>query len=240
MSARAFRVSLFFSLSACGRGRGVRLKNSNALLLAAALALVCGNPVAAQTVTLGGSLGDKAVLIIDGVPRTLARGASHGAVKLVSVSGSEAVVEVGNRRVALQLGGAQVTLGSAGATGSGDQIVMTAGSGGHFVSAGSINGQPVTFLVDTGATLVALSQAEADRLGVRYRDGERGMAQTANGLVPVHRARLQSVRIGDVQVFDVEATVVPMQMQQILLGNSFLVRFQMRRENDTLTLVKRY
>ena len=209
------------------------------LLFAAALAL-CGHPAAAQTVTLGGSLGDKAVLIIDGVPRTLVRGASFGAVKLLSVSGSEAVVEVGNRRVALQLGGAQVTLGSVGRTSSGDQIVMTAGSGGHFVSAGSINGQPVTFLVDTGATLVALGQAEADRLGVRYRDGERGMAQTANGLVPVHRARLQSVRIGDVQVFDVEATVVPMQMQQILLGNSFLVRFQMRRENDTLTLVRRY
>ena len=215
-----------------------RVSPQGALLCAA---LACTGAASAQTVTLGGSLGDKAVLIIDGVPRTLARGASHGAVKLVSVSGSEAVVEVGNRRVALQLGGAQVTLGSAGGTGGGgDRIVMTAGSGGHFVTAGSINGQPVTFLVDTGATLVAMSQAEADRLGVRYRDGERGMAQTANGLVPVHRARLQSVRIGDVQVFDVEATVVPMQMQQILLGNSFLVRFQMRRENDTMTLVKRY
>ena len=213
-----------------------RVSPQGALLCAA---LVCTGAASAQTVTLGGSLGDKAVLIIDGVPRTLARGASHGAVKLVSVSGSEAVVEVANQRIALQLGGAQVKLGSADSPG-GDRIVMTAGSGGHFVTAGSINGQPVTFLVDTGATLVAMSQAEADRLGVRYRDGERGMAQTANGLVPVHRARLQSVRIGDVQVFDVEATVVPMQMQQILLGNSFLVRFQMRRENDTMTLVKRY
>ena len=63
---------------------------------------------------------------------------------------------------------------------------------------------------------------------------------SANGPVPVHQARLASVRIGDVQVFDVEATVVPMQMEQILLGNSFLARFQMRRENDTMTLVKRY
>ena len=195
----------------------------------------------AQTVTLGGTLGDKAVLVIDGVPRTLSRGAMHAGVKLVSVSGSEAEVEVANRRVTLQLGGAQLKFDAAGnASGAGNQIVMTAGSGGHFSSAGSINGQPVIFLVDTGATYIALSQTEADRLGVRYRDGQRGMAQTANGPVPVHRARLASVRIGDVQVFDVEATVVPMQMDQILLGNSFLLRFQMKRENDTLTLVKRY
>ena len=207
--------------------------------------MVLGGPAAAQTVTLGGTLGDKAVLVIDGVPRTLSRGASHAGVKLVAVSGSEAEVEIANRRVTLQLGGAQVKFDAAGnssgnGSANGNQIVMTAGSGGHFSSAGSINGQPVIFLVDTGATNIALSQTEAERVGVRWRDGQRGMAQTANGPVPVHRARLASVRIGDVQVFDVEATVVPMQMEQVLLGNSFLVRFQMKRENDTLTLVRRY
>lgn len=206
-------------------------------VLCVALGMATG--AAAQTVTLGGSLGDKAVLIIDGVPRTLVRGASHGSVKLVSVSGSEAVVEVANRRLALQLGGSQINLGGVDSPGGGSRIVMTAGNGGHFSTAGTINGQAVTFLVDTGATHIAMSQAEADRLGVRYRDGQRGLAQTANGQVPVHRARLASVRIGDVQVFDVDATVVPMQMDQVLLGNSFLSRFQMRRENDTMTLVKR-
>ncbi len=206
-------------------------------LLAALMA-----PARAQTVTLGGTLGDKAVLVVDGVPRTLSRGASVAGVKLVNIANGEVEVEVANRRMLLRLGGAQLKLDPSASSSSsqGNQIVMTAGTGGHFFSAGSINGQPVTFLVDTGATYIALSQAEADRLGVRYRDGQRGMAQTANGPVPVHRARLASVRIGDVQVFDVEATVVPMQMDQILLGNSFLTRFQMKRDNDTLTLVRRY
>ena len=210
-------------------------------IFGAALAAAAIGHAAAQTVTLGGTLGDKAVLVIDGVPRTLSRGDSLAGVKLIAVAGGEAEVEVANRRVTLRLGGAQLKLDpSSGRASSGDQIVMTAGSGGHFSSAGSINGQPVAFLVDTGATNVALSQTEADRLGVRWRDGLRGMAQTANGPVAVHRARLASVRIGDVQVFDVEATVVPMQMEQILLGNSFLTRFQMRRDNDTLTLIRRY
>ncbi|MEO7152528.1 MAG: TIGR02281 family clan AA aspartic protease [Burkholderiaceae bacterium] len=219
-------------------------RRAGRVLRALGTGLLCAalGHAAAQTVTLGGTLGDKAVLVIDGVPRTLSRGASIAGVKLLAVSNDAAEVEVANRRTTLRLGGAQLKLdpsASAGAS-NGHQIVMTAGSGGHFSSAGSINGQPVVFLVDTGATFIALSQSEADRLGVRYRDGQRGMAQTANGPVPVHRARLASVRIGDVQVFDVEATVVPMQMEQILLGNSFLARFQMTRENDTMTLVRRY
>ena len=210
------------------------------VFVAGALATALVHAVA-QTVTLGGTLGDKAVLVVDGVPRTLSRGETLAGVKLVAVSGSEAEVEVANRRVTLRLGGAQLKFDAAGSgSANGNQIVMTAGSGGHFLSPGAINGQAVVFLVDTGATLVAMSQSEADRIGLRWRDGQRGMAQTANGPVPVHRARLASVRIGDVTVFDVEATVVPMQMEQILLGNSFLTRFQMKRENDTLTLVRRY
>jgi aspartyl protease family protein len=55
----------------------------------------------------------------------------------------------------------------------------------------------------------------------------------------VHRVSLTSVRVGDVQVYNVDATVVPAQMEQVLLGNSFLTRFQMKRENDKLTLDKK-
>jgi aspartyl protease family protein len=218
------------------------MKKAILLGSAAVLGICAAAATCAQTVSLGGTLGDKAVLIIDGVPRTLARGASHGNVRLIAVSADTAQVAVGDKALHLQLGGASLK-SAAGASGAGadaDQVVMTAGSGGHFVSGGRINGQSVSFLVDTGATYLAMSQAEADRLGVRYRDGQRGMAQTANGAVPVHRARLASVRIGEVQLYDVDATIVPMQMDQILLGNNVLSRFQMKRENDTLTLVRRY
>ena len=93
---------------------------------------------------------------------------------------------------------------------------------------------------DTGATNIGIAQSEADRLGLDYRSGRRGYSGTANGSVPVYLLPLDSIRIGDVQVYNVEATVLPGQMSHVLLGNSFLTRFQMRRENDKLTLERRY
>ena len=195
--------------------------------------------VLAQTVSLSGSLGGKALLMIDGAPRTLAVGQTVQGVKLLGVTGSDAVVDVGGRRVTLQLGQAQVNLGGAASAGSGSQIVLTAGSGGHFVTQGSINGKVVSFLVDTGATHVALSQTVAEQIGLNYKAGQRSLGQTANGQIVAYRVTLDTVRIGDVQVYNVEAAVLPAGMEQVLLGNSFLTRFQMKRENDKMTLDKR-
>lgn len=203
-----------------------------------ALAMVAGS-AAGQTVSLSGSMGDRALLVINGVPKTLATGASHQGVKLVSVSQGGAVVEIAGKRAQLMMGGAQVNLGGAASEGSGQQIVLTAGSGGHFITTGSINGKTIEFLVDTGATSIAISQADADRMGLAYKDAPRGFAQTANGAVPIHRLRLRVVRVGDVSVYDVEAVVVPVAMPHALLGNSFLTRFQMKRENDRMTLDRR-
>lgn len=207
--------------------------------LAVAALLAC-SATFAQTVSMSGSLGDKALLMIDGAPRTVATGATVQGVKLVSVSGSEAVVEVKGKRVALLLGGAQVNIGGAPSDGGGTQIVLTAGSGGHFFTGGSINGKAVRFLVDTGATYISMGVNEAERLGLDYRAGRPGMTSTANGTMAVYKVALASVRVGDVQVYNVEALVGQAPMEQVLLGNSFLTRFQMKRENDTMTLSKRY
>lgn len=207
-----------------------------ALLVAALLGSATTD---AQTVSLSGSLGGKALLMIDGAPRTLAVGQAVRGVKLISVTGSDAVVEVGGRRVTLPLGAAQVNLGGAASAGSGSRIVLSAGSGGHFVTQGSINGKSVSFIVDTGATHVALSQSVAEQIGLNYRAGQRSVGQTANGPTVAYRVMLDSVRIGDVMVYNVDAAVLPAGMEQVLLGNSFLTRFQMKRENDTLTLDKR-
>ncbi len=207
-------------------------------LLAPLLALACF-AASAQNVTLSGSMGDKALLTINGAPRTVAVGATQQGVKLISVSAHEATVEIDGKRVLLPLGGAPVNLGGAGGEGSGTRIVMTAGSGGHFLSSGTINGKQVQFMVDTGATVIALGQADADRIGLDYKKGPRGLVRTANGEVVVFQVMLNTVRIGDVQVHNVEAVVVPQAMSYVLLGNSFLTRFQMKRENDLLTLDRR-
>jgi aspartyl protease family protein len=202
------------------------------------LAVACGG-VFAQNVSFNGSMGDKALLVIDGQPRMLAVGASAQGVKLVSVAVDEARVEVGGRAVTLRQG-SPVNLGGAGGSSSGGhEIVLTAGLGGHFYATGSINGKSARFVVDTGATAVSIGSAEADRMGLDYRRGQQVALSTANGTVPGYLVTLSSVRIGDVDTYNVQAVVVPAPMENILLGNTFLSRFQMKRDNDTMRLEKK-
>ena len=209
-------------------------------LVAMAAVASLATAASAQTVSMGGSLGSRALLVIDGKPKSVAVGSTVDGVRLISVNGNDAVVDVKGQRITLQLGGSPANLGAGPSEGSGGQIVLTAESGGHFYTAGTINGRSVRFVVDTGATFITMGQAEADRIGLDYKNGQRGFTQTANGSVPAYRIVLTSVRIGDVQVYNVNAVVLPAPMNHLLLGNSFLDRFQMRRENDRLTLDKRF
>jgi aspartyl protease family protein len=206
-----------------------------------ALALALAGPAIAQTVTLNGSMGTRqALLVIDGVPRVLEVGAVMQGVRLLSLSTTQAEVEVGGVRRLLFAGASPVRVGGPEDLRSGNaEIVLTAGSGGHFTTAGQINGKAVSFLVDTGATAIALGQADADRLGINYKNAPRGFAGTANGRIPVNVVTLASVRVGEVEIANVEAVVMPSTMEHVLLGNSFLTRFQMKRDNDTMRLTKR-
>jgi aspartyl protease family protein len=208
-------------------------------LAAIVLALFATAGAQAQSVSMAGSLGTRALLVIDGKPRQVAVGTTVDGVKLVSVTNNDAVVEVAGKRVALLLGGSPTNLGGAASAGTGDKIVLTSVSGGHFVTSGTVNGSAVRFFVDTGATTVTMGAADAERIGLDYKRGQLGYTSTANGVIPAYRVMLSSVRIGDVQVYNVEATVLPSSMPYLLLGNSFLDRFQMRRENDRLTLEKK-
>lgn len=210
-----------------------------------ALALLFGLGLAtAQTqppsqVQLNGMLGARsALLIIDGEPRTLEVGAMAKGVKLIALEDGRAVVEYGGRRQTLTLGAAPGRV--VAQTAAPRQIVLPMGGGGHYTTIGMINGQVTSFLVDTGATSVSISQIEAEKLGLRYLYGKRIVTQTANGIVPAYQFQLATVRIGDVEVRDVDAIVIPGVMSHVLLGNSFLNRFQMRRENDVMTLELRY
>ena len=202
------------------------------LLVAPLLALV-SMAAAAQSVTLSGSMGDKALLVINGTPRTLAAGATQQGVKLISVDAHKALVEIDGKRIGLTLGGSPVNLGVEAAP---PRIQVAAGEGGHFLPDGMINGKPVRFLVDTGSTSIGLGQAEADRLGLDYKNGQRSVAMTANGEIAVYRTVLATVRIGNVEVHNVEAEVGPGAVGDVLLGNSFLSRFQMLRVDNLLTL----
>lgn len=195
--------------------------------------------VAQSAVSLQGMLGNKALLIVNGgAPRAVAPGDTLQGVKVLSTNGDQAVVMVDGQRVTLRVGESPASVGSAMRSGA-DRVSLTADAAGHFFTAGHINNKPVQFMVDTGATVVALGQAEADRLGLNYRSGRPVRMGTANGVTRGWAIKLRQVRVGDVIVYDVDAVVTPMGMPAVLLGNSFLKRFNMRRDGDVMTLVRR-
>ncbi|HEV8689551.1 MAG TPA: retropepsin-like aspartic protease [Ideonella sp.] len=211
------------------------------LLSGLAVAPWLAQPAAAQSVVLSGTLGsNKALLVIDGQMQTVAVGSTVKGVTLRSLSTDEAVIVIGGKPYSVRLGASPVSLGgSGGGGGGGGEIVLPVSAGGHFMANGTINGKNASFMVDTGATVIAMGVADAERLGLKYDGGRRGMANTAGGSVPVYEVNLNSVRIGDVEVHNLTAGVVQANMPFILLGNNFLSRFNMRREGDTMRLEKK-
>lgn len=203
------------------------------------LLALCAGAASAQYVVLSGRMGERALLVIDGQPHTMAVGQTVQGVKLLRWSGEVAEVERSGRLYPLRVGETPAQLGATPPRTSAREVVLTAGSGGHFTSAGSINGKQVRFLVDTGATLVSLGKDDAERLGVDLANARRGSTHTANGQVPVWLVTLTSVRVGEVELANVGAAVLPQPMPLVLLGNSFLARLQMKRENDVMRLEQR-
>ena len=211
----------------------------------ATLAVVClllaSGAACAQSVALAGVLGSKALIVIDGgQPRSLAVGDSHQGVKLVSLQGDQVTVEMGGKRQSLRLGGAPASVGSSGETTSGKQIILSADSRGHFMTQGQINGYSASMLIDTGASMVSLSLAQAEQFGLNYKQGRMQAMSTANGVIGSWRVKLASLRVGDVTLYDIDAVVSSGAMPYVLLGNNFLGRFQMNRNNDQMVLDKRF
>lgn len=213
-------------------------------LLSAMLAIAGASCLASahgQSVSLSGLHGSKAVLVVDGsAPKVLGPGESFKGVKLLSTQGDAAVLEVAGQRQTLRVGDSPVSVGQPMRTASGVRIVLSPDADGHFVIQGLVNSKPVQFMVDTGATTIGLGESDAIRIGLKYRDGQRVQVATANGNVPGWRIKLSTVRLGDIEVREIDAIVTPLAMPFVLLGNSFLSRFQMTRTNEQMVLEKRY
>lgn len=215
------------------RRAAVRWHMLGALLLAATAPLAAH----AQAVALSGILGPRALLVVDGTaPRSVAPGETHRGVTVVSVGRDEAVVDVAGQRRTVVLGAAPVSVRSAS---TGQRVTLRSDQRGHFTGTGSINGQAMQYLVDTGATAVSIGQPEADRLGLAYRNGQPVLMTTANGTIQGWRLKLDSVRVGELELRAVDAVVTPQSIPVVLLGNSFLSSFQMTRLNDEMVLERR-
>ncbi len=221
------------------------MRSKTTIILAAiCLSGVFGTPASAEDtesthVTLIGLADATAILIIDGnKPRMLRIGQTRSGVKLIAVRNEVAIVEVDGERRELPLGG-QVY--SAPKSGSGSTITLAPNGNGHYVARGSINGASVNFLVDTGASMVSMDASHAHRAGINYLEGRKDYASTANGIAEVYVVKLDSVQVGNIMLTNVNGIVHPnTDLPVVLLGMSFLNRLDMRRENNNLTLKKRF
>lgn len=192
----------------------------------------------ATDIALVGLMPNKAMVMIDGGARQTipVGGATPQGVKLLSIESGAAVFEVDGKQRRMQIGQSIVSAAKA----EKPALTLQADAKGHFFAQGSVNGEPMRFIVDTGATSVSLGASDARRARVDLSKAERGMTMTANGLVRVWRVRLASVKIGEITLRDVEATVHEQDMPIALLGMSFLNRMEMRRDGTTMTLIQRY
>ncbi len=115
------------------------------------------------------------------------------------------------------------------------QLQLQRNKQGHYVANGSINSQPVVFMLDTGATDVSIPLSIAHRLHLKH--GPKAIYQTANGPVEVSLTRLEQISLGEITLYDVRATINPgFQSDQILLGMSFLKHLEFSQRGNTLTL----
>ncbi|HQZ08539.1 MAG TPA: TIGR02281 family clan AA aspartic protease, partial [Burkholderiaceae bacterium] len=167
----------------------------------------------AQSVNLSGMMGNKALLVVDGnAPKLVAPGETYRGVRVVSTLGQSAVLDIAGQRQTLRMGDAPISVGQPVPAGTGARIVLSADSGGHFVIQGLLNSKPVQFMVDTGATAIGVSVSDADRIGLKYKQGQLIKVETANGTVPGWKVRLASVRMNDVEVREVDAVVTLISM----------------------------
>lgn len=199
---------------------------------------LCG-PALAVDVGLAGVFPGKALLTINGgAPRTVAVGAkTDEGVKVLAVDNDTATIETDGKKRILRVG---QNVASQPAGEGGGKAVLTADGSGHFLTTGNINGTTVRFLVDTGATMISLGAGDARRIGIDASKGQRGVTSTANGPALVIHIKLDTVRVGEIVLNNVDALVHQQDMPFALLGMSFLNRMEMQRDGQTMTLRKRY
>ena len=216
-----------------------RIASLSALLLGAGLA-VASLASAATEVRVVGLFANAAVVNIDGQRHMLRVGKPPvNGVELIAADSQTATLRVDGqtRQFGLQR---EYTEGFAQS--ERQQVSIPRGEGGHFLVAGSINGQTVSFMVDTGATSVSMSSVQARRLGIDYAlSGTPVRAATASSAVDGYQVTLARVKVGDIELSNVQALVLEGRFPlEVLLGMSWLSRVRMDEQDNLLLLERKY
>lgn len=209
------------------------------MLLAIVLAIVSGGVSADVEVRARGLFKNGAMLEINGAQKLLKVGQrSDEGVLLVEANSKFAVIEVEGKRRQLKL---SRQIGTQFVQPDKAEVRLPSRSGGHYWATGRINGRAVEMMVDTGATSIALSSDQAKALGLRYQKSTPGNVSTASGVAKAWPVMLDSVSVGAIKLHKVEAVVIDGSFPaMILLGNSFLKRVDLEREQGVMVLKARY
>ena len=195
--------------------------------------------LATPDVRVHGLFGKSAVLVINGKQRLLKQGqTSPEGVTLISSGKSEAVLEVGGQRVTL---GLSQHISSNFQAAKMAEVRIPRGHNGHYFVSGFINGRSVDFMVDTGASAVAININQAKALGIDYRNGQRIQMNTAGGVTDARDVVLNKLTIGNITLYNVRCIVNMGSFPTMaLLGNSFLSKVQMTENEGVLLLKKKF
>ena len=213
----------------------------NKHMLICLTALLTSPALAATQLNVVGLFSGKAVVAINGsAPQTISAGQTKSGVKLISADSESAIFLVEGKQQTLKMGqAASVAGGSASANNS--PVSLYADQAGHFFGNLSINGASLKYVVDTGATTVALNSGDAKFAKIDYEKGERINMSTANGEVSAYLVKLNTLKVGTIILNNIDATVNEGGSPTVvLLGMSALNRLDMKRENSIMTLSKKY
>ena len=196
--------------------------------------------VQAADVRVVGLFSGRAVLLVDGQQRLLKPGqTSPEGVKLISATSEEALLLIDGQETTARLDG---RVSARKRTAEVNEVQVWRDTTGMYTTVGSINGLPVSFLVDTGATTVAMNANQARRLGIDYRViGRQSGVTTASGVAHAWAVTLDMVKVGDLELHNVDAVVLEgAHPATTLLGMSYLGRLEINNDGRLMTLRKKY
>jgi aspartyl protease family protein len=210
------------------------------LILTIITLLVSNVGMADTQVNIVGLFNNKAVVIINGGKlKTLSVGQTSEGVKLMAADSKMAILQIEGKTKQLGMGQAAAVGGDSSS--AVPSVILYANPQGHFLSDCQINGASLKFLVDTGATTVAMNSGDAKFANIDYKRGEPIQIGTANGVVTAYRVTIANLKIGSITLSQVEASVLEGGSPSVvLLGMSALSRLDMKRQDIALTLTKKY
>lgn len=218
----------------------MRLSRNFLVLLVLCLSSAATFVQAADDVRVVGLFSDRVVLLVDGQQRLLKVGqTSPEGVKLISATSEKATLLVNGKEVVARMDGRVSARKRAPEV---DEVQVWRNPTGMYTTVGSINGLLVTFLVDTGASAVAMNAREARRLGIDYRVVGRASAiTTASGAERGWAVTLDTVKVGDLELRNVAAMVLEGEYPvTTLLGMSYLGQLEINNDGRLMTLRKKY